>query len=477
MDSTGRGWLFCMVVYLALTATLLIESAARAEADTASQQQVVSASADEPVDFSFAGTFPKPLYQKSYFAWLMLGASMVVAGVLTYFTAGAGAPAAATGVSTVASTVAGGGAGSYMAGLSIIGGWFGGNAMLGSAILNGIAFGLGGGGAAYATLPALGKVGVLSSVTATALDGVLVYLPPDKKQLVYRVRLPVPDRIGSGGVKKLVDDLNDAEADLVKLVSKLEEAKSESDAEVAADLESEIANRLQEKKSLEGDARKLATGALKNGASPEDLLVLAIVSKNAGHPDTFAGLLRRIPPEQVANRSYLDYLNAVTSVERGELRQAENLLRTSWGASSYAVEPALLLVNLLGNKTFKKNETAVLEVVKRAEQQVERDKYVSSYSILALYYRVGAMYFNAGRYEEAQEYYEKAYAELPWTQKYVGSAQLRNMIRLGIANSLYGQGQRYTADALFADVLDDAKTDSERQRLQSQYVPNVAKGS
>ena len=41
----------------------------------------------------------------------------------------------------------------------------------------------------------------------TALDGVLIYLPPDKKELVYRIRLPVPDRIGSSNVENLVEDL------------------------------------------------------------------------------------------------------------------------------------------------------------------------------------------------------------------------------------------------------------------------------
>lgn len=86
-------------------------------------------------ELTFSRLFPKPIYQKSYFSAIAMVTAMVVAGVVSYFTAGAGAPASALGVSTIASWIAGGGAGSYMARLSTIGGWFGGNAMLGEASL------------------------------------------------------------------------------------------------------------------------------------------------------------------------------------------------------------------------------------------------------------------------------------------------------------------------------------------------------
>jgi predicted negative regulator of RcsB-dependent stress response len=403
----------------------------------------------------------------------MLGASIVVAGTLSYFTAGAGAPAAATGVSTVASLVGGGGAGSYMAGLSIIGSWFGGNAMLGSAILNGIAFGLGGGGAAYASLPAIGKAGVLASVSATALDGVLIYLPPDKKELVYRIRLPVPDRIGSSNVENLVEDLNEVDADLVKLAGKIEKAKSKNETDSIKKLESELRILLATKKELEKQALERAAAALKKDTSAEDLLVLAILSKNLDHPKVFYELLRKIPAEQIMSRSYLDYLSAVTSIEGGRLGPAEDALRESWGGSPYAIEPALLLVNLLGHKGFEQNEKAILEVVGIAERRFDSDKYASSFSLLALYFRVGTMYFMAKRYADAQTYFEKAYKELPWTQKYLGSPQLKNLIRLAIANSLYGQGHKRAAEDLINEVLEDAETYAEKERIRSQFAPNV----
>jgi tetratricopeptide (TPR) repeat protein len=475
VTAIDKGWISTLVACIVLLAPLQVAPAAQTDADPPPVAQVSLGSGDDASDLSFAGVFPKPFYQKTYFAWLVLGASIVVAGTISYFTAGAGAPAAATGVSTVASTIAGGGAGSYMAGLSIVGGWFGGNAMLGSAILNGIAFGLGGGGAAFASLTAIGKVGVLSSVTATALDGVLVYLPPEKKEIVYRVRLTVPDRIGSSDVKDLVDELNEAEADLVKIASKLEKARSNSDEEKVAELTRESRDLVATRKQLLDEAAQRADAALTADVGVEDLLVLAILSKNAGKEQSFQKLLRRIPAERVMNRSYLDYLAAVTRIERGEIKPSDALLRRSWGASPYAVEPALLLVHVLGHNGFTKSERAILEVVSRAEKQFDRDEYASSYSLLALYYRVAAMYFMDKRYQEAQEYYEKAYKELPWTQKYFGNKQLKNLIRLGIANSLYGQNQRQSAQELFAKLLKDAETDEEKELLRSQFVPNMQK--
>ena len=54
-------------------------------------------------ELTFSEIYPKPIWKKSYFSWIIMGVTIVIAGVVSYFTAGAGAPEAATGVSTVAS--------------------------------------------------------------------------------------------------------------------------------------------------------------------------------------------------------------------------------------------------------------------------------------------------------------------------------------------------------------------------------------
>ena len=112
-------------------------------------------------EISFEEIYPKKFYKKSSFFFVATGAMIVTAGTISFFTAGAGAPAAAAGVSSAASMIAGGGAGSYMAGLSAVGGWFGGNAILGAAILNGISLGTIGGASSWGALSVAAKAGVL----------------------------------------------------------------------------------------------------------------------------------------------------------------------------------------------------------------------------------------------------------------------------------------------------------------------------
>jgi len=234
---------------------------------------------------SFQSVFPKPIYRKSYFGLVLTGATIATAGAFTYFTAGAGAPVAAAGVSSVASWVAGGGAGSYMAGLSTIGGWFGGNAMLGSAILNGISIGVTGGGAAFATLPAAAQVGVMASVTASALDGVALVQDPKTKNLSYQIRLTVPKELGSKEVRLLTKRLYEVEA-------KLLEADASKNEKTYLDL-------VKQKNALLREAVARGDAALKKGSSNEDLLVLGIVSKKAGRYDLSEKLVNKIPADKM----------------------------------------------------------------------------------------------------------------------------------------------------------------------------------
>jgi hypothetical protein len=414
---------------------------------------------DGKADLSFHGVFPQALHKKSYFGWVILGTSIVAGAAISYATAGAGAPAAATGVSTVASAVAGGGAGSYMAGLSMIGGWVGGNAMVGAAILNGISFGLGGGSAAYAGLSTIGKVGVLSSVTATALDGVLVYRPQAATALSYRIRLAVPNNIGSEDVEKLAEAFNENDENILKAGAK----KDKDEWAVANDARKELVAKALSKGE---DARRI-------GASPEDLLVLGLLNKNAGNAKLGDALIAKIPQADLSGAGYLDYLKAVIEVEHGRLSMAKALLRQARRSDQYAIEPALLLINILGHQDFQKNKFEIIGIVEKTKDTFDNDKYQTGYGMLAINYRVASMYFNAKKYQEAQWWYEAAYKSIPFTQKHFGDQRVRNLVRLGIANSLHGQGKIAEANQVMNETLNDADDYDEKQSLLVQYAGNA----
>ncbi len=100
--------------------------------------------ATEPEQYNFAKIHPEStlsnFLESNAFIYGTIGLSAIVGVVVTYMSAGAGAPAVATGMSSIATWAGGSGVGSYMAGLSTIGGFFGGNAITGAAVLNGVSF-------------------------------------------------------------------------------------------------------------------------------------------------------------------------------------------------------------------------------------------------------------------------------------------------------------------------------------------------
>lgn len=419
-------------------------------------QKVVSPPADAVKSVGFASAFPKPFYKTTYFGPVLTGVTIIGAGAFSYLTAGAGAPIAATGVSSVAAWVGGGGAGSYMAGLSTIGGWFGGNAMLGSAVLNGISIGITGGGAAFSALPAVAKVGVMASVTATALDGVAVFQRPETQNLSYRIRLTVPRELGGKDVRLLSKQLYEVEEDLLK--------------EIASKDGKTYIGLLQRKNALLQAGVKKGNTALKGGVNNEDLVVLAIVSKNAGQSELFTKLLGKVVVEKMKDTGYIDYLKAVDQIERGGTQKATDLLKRSWHMNPYALEQPLLLINILGAEGFVAKEGEIRAIVEQAKKDFSNNKYESSYSLVSLYYRLASMYLLGKKYGLAQTYFESALSELSFLQMHLGNKSMKSMIRLGIANAMYHQNKEAEAIKLVGEILMETNNDAESSFIRSQFV-------
>jgi tetratricopeptide (TPR) repeat protein len=347
-----------------------------------------------------------------------------------------------------------------MAGLSTIGGWFGGNAMLGSAILNGISIGVVGGSAAkFAALPALGKVGVLTSVTATALDGVASFENPETQNLTYRVRLMLPVDMGSKSIRDFAKDFNALENDM-------QAADSKRDSK---------AYELLSKKKIEmaNIGHKWAKQALVSKQSTNsDLIVFGVFSKNVGDFDLFEKLISRVTTSKVQDTGYVDYLRAIVSVEKGDLKTAENLLRKSFKLNPYAIEAPLLLVNMQG-RNFKRNEKDIVAIVKRAQKHYDADKYESGYSLVSMYYRVGTLYLLNKKYAHAKFYYELALDKTSMLQKYFGNKQMTNMIKLGIANAMYGQNNKKNADEMFLKIINESENAGEIDFFKNQYAGSL----
>jgi len=412
-------------------------------------------------NIAFSHIYPKKFYKKSYFGFVITGIAVVGAGAFTYFTAGAGAPAAATGTSAVASWVAGGGVGSYMAGLSTIGSWFGGNAMLGAAILNGISIGtIGGGASTFATLSVVGKVGVMASVTAMGLDGVAYFSNPDTKNLEYKVKVTIPKNLGSKDTRKLVNNLYDTDDEINDAFEDGDESKQKALFEL--------------KKQYNKDGIKLLKHKLSISDNQEDLIVLGIIAWNNSEYELFDKAISQINVEKLNNTGFVNYLYALQNLSKGDTERTLAYLDDSIDENPYAIEPIILYINIIGNSDFIKNESKIESLVKKATENYDSDKYATGYNLTGVYYRTATFYFNNKRYVKAKQYYTEALNELAFLQKHFFGKQLKHTIQLGIANSLYSQNKKTSADSIYKKIIDniDEKNTNELSNIKQQYLGN-----
>ncbi len=410
-------------------------------------------------DIDFKSIYPLPIYKKSYFSLAITATAIASAGAFIYFTAGAGAPAAAAGTSTVASWVAGGGAGSYMAGLSTIGSWFGGNAILGAAILNGISLGTIGAGSAFTTLSLLGKVSVMASVTAMGLDGVAYFSNPTTNRLEYKVKVTIPRNLGSKDTRKLIDNIYETKNNIIEALEEGDSAKQKAFLGL---------NREYNKNAI-----TLLNTKLTKENNQEDLIVLSVIAWNNSEYELFDKAISQIDISKLNNTGFLNYLYALQNLHNGDLENSLAYLDSSINEDPYAIEPNILYINILGNQDFINSESKIKSLVKSLEEHVDSDKYASEYTLTSIYYRVATFYFINKKYVQAKNYYKKAYKELGIIQ-HTFNKQVKHTIQLGIANSLYAQKKKVSADSTYQNILDDISKDNldEKNLITTQYLGN-----
>ena len=401
----------------------------------------------------FSDLYPKPLYKKSYIGWTILGTTVVAAGVFSYVTAGPGAPIAAMGVSSVASWIAGGGPGSYMAGLSIVGSTVGGNAMVGAAILNGLSIGLiGGGAASFTTRSAARKFDRMATVTATILDGVSIFRDPDTGQLDYDTKLILPEDLGSDKVIKLVKEI-------IENKEKRIEAITKGEAETASRYQKLIEINMDHAESML--VKLLESNPKISRPVQEDLLVLSVVAYENRNFDLFEkGLkeFKHLSRGVLDDYGYLLYLEAINYLHSGQVITALGTLELSIRQNPYAIEPIILYVNLLGDDLYK-NVQQILEKIYFAEENYNSNKYSSPYSLLALYFRVATIYYNNQECVKAKQYFEKAKNKIDFIKGlFPSSDYLENQIELGIANSYYCMANKKKAWEIFHEITKSMKS-------------------
>ena len=404
-------------------------------------------------ELTFSSVYPKPIYEKSYFTWIILGASIIAAGVASYFTAGAGAPAAATGVSTIASWIGGGGAGSYMAGLSTVGGWFGGNAILGAAILNGISLGTIGAASGRAALSLASKV---ATIVDLSLSGISYIKSAKDEKGVYVFDIRIPKDLGSGTVRRLVETIYE-----------LEDEKQDA----IEDKLFEKANKISKQIDIQcrKGAKLLEEEFFKEKPSQENLLVLGILAYRIGDIENFSLALQYIEKFYKPKRtSFLEYLKGINELSNSKVYSKEKALRffiNSYNQEPYTIEPIISIISLL-SENYWRNKEKISLLVNLGAKNYDSNKYIGR-PLIALYSRAATIAFNNQDWKSALEYYSKEYDELGIIIRILPIAkEIKNHIKMQMAICYKHLGNLKKAQNLKEEVLENCETENCRKQYE-----------
>lgn len=416
---------------------------------------------NEKNEYGFKHIYPKAFYKKSYFAPTAITAAVVSAVAVSYFTAGTGAPAAAAGVSSLASSIAGGGAGSYLAGLYAVGSWFGGGMVLGGAILNGVVLGsMAGGTLTLANMTMLQKIEASALVTAMGMDGIVYFKNPETGINEYRVRLEIPKDLGSEEVRQIVDNIYEANEAIIDAVEDGDTIKQKAMSESI---------KLYTKSAIELLEKKLET----NEFNQEDIIVLSVIAWRNGNFDIFEKAISKTDTFKAENKGFLHYLYALKSLKINNTEQAIIDLDKSLNENKYALEPVILKINILSNTNFLKNEVEIDKLIQYATENFDSDKYATFLNLTSLYYRAGTIYFSNKEFSRAKNYYQKSLDNLGLLQKNFFGKQLKHTIELAIANSMYKEGEEIKADKIYYGIINDINEEddiAEIKKIKESYL-------
>lgn len=439
----------------------------------------LSASNTPVVDHTgFSDVYASSFFDQSYAVPIMVGGFALAAGgaaVFTTMTAGAGAPAALAGVGTTAAWIGGNVPGAYMIGLSTVGGFFGGNAILGAAVLNGAA-------AALIATTGVSVVGVTIAGTTYLVDGFNYLKDQETRELVFLTTLKLAPETGSKTIQDAVARIITLESDVVALADNVARKELEVVTETASlrvlqpklgeralgvhllayeikDLRLEQEIRVSQLQSLKSNQVEALERILEGGAHRQgDILALSLIAWNEHRYDLFQRAVAALSPADVDDKGFYHYLKALSAVSADDLQSAERELANSMLAGPYALEPVILRAILLG-EDFESNEYRLNELAFFAQRHFDASKYKTGLKLPSLYFRIGSIYFQNQRYKQAKAYFVRAHGELGVMQRSslmgrvgLGDQELSRLIQANIANADYMLGNIEEADALMAEI-------------------------
>ncbi|MBF0294188.1 MAG: hypothetical protein HQL96_03290 [Magnetococcales bacterium] len=283
-------------------------------------------------------------------------------------TVGTGVPALAIGVSSLSSTMAGAGAGSYLREV-------GGNETVGTAFLNALSFGVEwniGKALSTSTLMAL------KSVQAGGMGAILM-----NNRSELHLRIIPPDIEGSAAIREELQHYRTLqEAFAGRTISALEYDKEQQ----------AMADRL--------------VVQMRRTVDREDLVVGAVLLYGIGRHREFGEIIDRVPVVD-EKESYLYFLQSVAATLRNDLEAAEILVLKSIQAEPEVLEPKMLYMIILDDMG-KHEKLQTLAWVDRLLASFDRNHYNTPNSLASAYTLAGDLAVGNKAYETALYYHERA---------------------------------------------------------------------
>lgn len=439
-------------------------------------------------NISFSKTYPKAFYKTDKFTYTLIAATMATAATVTIMTAGAGAPAVVPGTGSLIVLIGGSSQGAYMAGLSTIGSVIGSNAVGGAAIIN--SFGAVIGFSSAAKSVAFGGLALktMAGVSAAAYDGILIAENEKTEQLTFITELRLPTKLGSNWVRDLVDSIYDNEKEAGMALNQGNRPDFERYlAYQQADLRRGV-RALENCWLPQADGTRnepvqnhLVTLPIEACAIQEltrdDLITLSVVAYKAGEFDLFHAVIEHVKhtaTDTDRGRSFLDYLYATSLLMQSDFEDASQALLDAIDQEPNVIEPALLYVIYLAETDFAAHEAEIESRVRLLEDQFDDDEYETAYSLATVYFRLGNIYAQNGRYQRAIQYFGQARDALNFMQKWpiftkLMDQQFRQDIELALSISHFRADNKSKAAELF-DKLYDEQTDTlEKNALKQTY--------
>lgn len=327
------------------------------------ERGIAQAAGREAGAFNFSDVYKKPWYKREGFIYgAVFGAAALVA-VGTYLTAGTATAASAGPVATYIGTLIG-----SLGGLSGIAATNAGLAMLG------------GGAVASGGLGVLGGVALLNGVGDLALSMALIkaekYYPSDAVEGGVVVALPVPELLGGEQVRKHATAINRIK-------------------EGGADVDSVILLQAMHALAENENGILSSSDALESAANT---LVSAICNFNLGNYGKAKQLLDEAASSaDPAKSSFIKYFSGLIALTDGDVSLAIERFKES-SAQEQDVTPMLAAAKShIQNGNFE----AAISDLETARRDIDSENYAVNNTL-------AAMYFRAGRYEDAKEMYREA---------------------------------------------------------------------